>query len=400
MVFTALAPGFVTPFNLFAISRSVAIDIVIGYSTMVVLATGGMNLAIGSIGVCSVMLVGYLMQKLGLPIPLAFAGGLALGALLGFANGVAIVRSGVNSFIITLASASLFMGGMLILTKATIYNGVPPAIAAFGRMRWGFLSPLLLIALAIGAALLILFRFTALGREILASGANARAAELSGVPVGRVTITVHTLSGLLAACAGLMLMTRLGAAMPSIGEDWLLPSFVAPVLGGTLLAGGFVSIIGTMLGALLVATIRSGLLILQVGNFWLQLFLGLDPAACRHARPLPERICRAARPGSELMNLVAASARERVVGASRRNSRRVCRAFSSVSGVPDRVQPLCDAPVLLRGAGRRLRADACSRRRAAQSIDRRARRPCRHRCRRGHGQIGMSRSASLSASAC
>ena len=63
--------------------------------------------------------------------------------------------------------------------------------------------------------------------------------------------------------------------MPSIGEDWLLPSFVAPVLGGTLLAGGFVSIVGTMLGALLVATIRSGLLILQVGNFWLQLFLGL-----------------------------------------------------------------------------------------------------------------------------
>ena len=167
------------------------------------------------------------------------------------------------------------MGGMLILTKATIYNGVPPAIAAFGRMRWGFISPLLLIALAIGLALLVLFRFTALGREILASGANARAAELSGVPVGRVTIMVHTLSGLLAACAGLMLMTRLGAAMPSIGEDWLLPSFVAPVLGGTLLAGGFVSIIGTMLGALLVATIRSGLLILQVGNFWLQLFLGL-----------------------------------------------------------------------------------------------------------------------------
>jgi ribose transport system permease protein len=275
VVFTALAPGFVTPFNLFAISRSVAIDIVIGFSTMVVLATGGMNLAIGSIGVCSVMLVGYLMQQLGLPIPLAVAAGLALGALCGFANGAAIVRSGVNSFIITLASASLFVGGMLILTKATIYNGLPPDIAGIGRMRWGFISPLLLIALAIGAALLVLFRLTALGREILASGANARAAELSGVSVGRVTVTVHALSGLLAACAGLMLMTRLGAAMPSVGQDWLLPSFVAPVLGGTLLAGGFVSIIGTMLGALLVATIRSGLLILQVGNFWLELFLGL-----------------------------------------------------------------------------------------------------------------------------
>jgi ribose transport system permease protein len=273
--FASLAPGFVSSFNLFAISRSLAIDIVIGFSTMVVLATGGMNLAIGSIGVCAVMLTGYLMQVLGAPVPLALAAGLALGALLGWMNGFAIVRSGVNAFIITLASASLFMGGMLILTKAVIFNGVPSEIAAFGRMRWSFVSPLLLIALAVGAALIVLFRFTVLGREILAAGANARAAELSGVPVGRVIIIAHTLSGLLAASAGMMLMTRLGAAMPSVGQDWLLPSFLAPVLGGTLLSGGAVSIIGTMLGALLVASIRSGLLILQVGNFWLQLFLGL-----------------------------------------------------------------------------------------------------------------------------
>ena len=165
-VFATLAPGFVSPFNLFTISRSVAIDIVIAFSTMVVLATGGMNLAIGSIGVCSVMLVGYLMQALGLPVPLALAAGLLLGALLGFANGAAIVLTGLNSFIITLASASLFMGGMLILTKAAIYNAIPVEIAGFGRMRWGFVSPLLLMALSIGASLLVLFRLTALGREI------------------------------------------------------------------------------------------------------------------------------------------------------------------------------------------------------------------------------------------
>jgi ribose transport system permease protein len=205
----------------------------------------------------------------------ALAAALFLGGLLGWINGFAIVRSGVNAFIITLATASLFMCGMLILTKAIIYNGVPPEIAAFGRLRWNFVSPLLLIAIVIGAALIVLFRFTTLGREILAAGANARAAELSGVPVGRVIIIAHTLSGLLAASAGLMLLTRLGAAMPSIGQDWLLPSFLAPVLGGTLLSGGAVSIVGAALGALLVATIRSGLLILQVGNFWLQLFLGV-----------------------------------------------------------------------------------------------------------------------------
>jgi ribose transport system permease protein len=73
-----------------------------------------------------------------------------------------------------------------------------------------------------------------------------------------------------------MVVSRLGAAMPSVaGEDWLLPSFLGPVLGGTLLSGGAVSVVGTALGALLVTTIRSGLLVLQIGNFWLQLFLGL-----------------------------------------------------------------------------------------------------------------------------
>jgi ribose transport system permease protein len=275
IVFASLAPGFISPFNLFAMSRTLAIDTVIGFSTMVVLATGGMNLAIGAIGVCSVMFAGYLMQVLSLPGPVALAGGLALGSLLGWINGFAIVRTGVNSFIITLASASLFNGGMLILTKAVIFNGLPPTIAEFGRMRWDVVSPLLLVVLLIGSALIVLFRLTALGREILAAGANARAAELSGVPVGRAIVIAHTLSGLLAASAGLMLLSRLGAAMPSVGQDWLLPSFLAPVLGGALLSGGSVSVVGAMIGALLVTTIRSGLLILQVGNFWLQLFLGV-----------------------------------------------------------------------------------------------------------------------------
>jgi ribose transport system permease protein len=275
IVFASMAPGFISPFNLFAMSRTLAIDTVIGFSTMVVLATGGMNLAIGAIGVCSVMFAGYLMQVLSLPGPVALAGGLALGSLLGWINGFTIVRTGVNSFIITLASASLFNGGMLILTKAVIFNGLPPTIAEFGRMRWDVVSPLLLVALLIGSALIVLFRLTALGREILAAGANARAAELSGVPVGRAIVIAHTLSGLLAASAGLMLLSRLGAAMPSVGQDWLLPSFLAPVLGGALLSGGSVSVVGAMIGALLVTTIRSGLLILQVGNFWLQLFLGV-----------------------------------------------------------------------------------------------------------------------------
>lgn len=274
--FSSQASGFLSSFNLFNLGRSLAVDIIIGFSQMVVLATGGMNLAVGSIGVCAVMMTGTLMQTLGLPIWLAILGALALGAALGWLNGFAIVKTGVNAFIITLASANLFSGAMLILTKAVPLNALPPEVGAFGRMKFGFVSPLLIIALVIGTALLILFRYTTLGRQILATGANTRAAAMSGVPTGRVIIATHALSGFLAAVAGVLLVTRLGAAMPSVGgESWLLPSFLGPVLGGTLLSGGFVSVIGTMLGALLVTTIRSGLLVLQIGSFWLDFFLGI-----------------------------------------------------------------------------------------------------------------------------
>ena len=275
--FSSLAPGFLSSFNLFNLGREVARDIVIGFAQMVVLATGGMNLAVGSIGVCAVMTAGTLMQTFALPVPLALAGALLLGALLGWLNGFAIVRSGVNSFVITLASANLFSGAMLILTRAVPLNALPPEVGAFGRLKLaGSVSPLLVIALVIGAALFVLYRYSTLGRRILAAGANPRAAAMSGVPVNRVIVISHTLSGLLAAVAGMMVVARLGAAMPAVGgEEWLLPSFLGPVLGGTLLSGGAVSVIGTVLGAALVTTLRSGLLVLQIGSYWLQLFLGL-----------------------------------------------------------------------------------------------------------------------------
>src|SRR4051812_57383 len=162
VVFSSLAPGFLSSFNLFTLGRALAVDIVIGFSQMVVLATGGMNLAVGAIGVCAVMTGGYLMQTLGLPAPLAILGALALGALLGWLNGFATVKSGVNAFIITLASANLFSGAMLILTKAVPLNALPPEVGAFGKLRINVfgpalpISPLLLIAVVIGAGLVIL----------------------------------------------------------------------------------------------------------------------------------------------------------------------------------------------------------------------------------------------------
>jgi ribose transport system permease protein len=279
-VFGLMTKGFLSPFNLFTLGRSAAINAMIGLSMMTVIVTGGLNLAVGAVGVSAAMGFGWLVEVAGLPWPLAVAGGIALGAALGFVNGFAVVRTGLHSFIITLATMSIFFGVMVFLTRAEAFREIPRAFTALGKMKLAsYVSPLLVVTLVVALALSWLYRRTDLGREMLAAGARPAAAELSGIRVGRIFIYCHMLSGALAGLAALMLVARNGAAIPSmagqLGQDWLLPAFLAPVLGGTLLSGGKVSVLGTCLGAFLVTMLTSGLLLMQVGDFWVQSFLGL-----------------------------------------------------------------------------------------------------------------------------
>ncbi len=280
VLFTLLNPGFVSKFSLFAMGRTAAVNIMIGFSMMVVIITGGLNLSVGSIGVCAAMAAGWLMQSLGLPWYLSLVGGLGVGGALGALNGIVIVRSGLHSFIITLASMSIFFGVMIFLTHAGSFREIAPEVVAPGRMKFfGVISPLLLITFVVAGLLSVLFRFTATGRQMLAVGASPQAAELSGIRVQRMTVWCHALSGVLAGVAGLMLVSRTGAAIPSmagqLGQDWLLPAFLGPVLGGTLLTGGRASVLGTLLGAFLVTMLTTGLLLLQIAAFWVQTYLGL-----------------------------------------------------------------------------------------------------------------------------
>lgn len=275
LIFGTLAPSFSSPFNVFALSRNLSVEIVVGLSMMVVLALGHMNLAVGSIGVCAVMLFGFAMQTLGLPVWLAVITTLIAGAVMGAMNGVLIVVTRINSFIITLATASLLYGAMLILSKANPFLELPDAVSALGGSRTGYISNLLMVSVGIVVLLLAVFRNTTLGRQILAAGANPRAADASGIHVPRIIVIAHGMSGMLAAVAAMLLTARLGAALPSVAQDWLLPAFLAPLLGGTLLAGGHVSVVGTFLGATLISILQNGLVLIEISGFWIQFFLGL-----------------------------------------------------------------------------------------------------------------------------
>jgi ribose transport system permease protein len=275
VLFGAVAPGFLSSFNRFALGRDIAIFTVIGFAQMVVLSMGAMNLAVGAIGGGVAIFGGWLMQVVGLPAPLAVVLALLLGAAMGWFDGWLVVRTGMSSFIVTLAMASVYTGLMIIITQAQAFSNLPLDFLNFGQGSVASLSPLVILTLIVMVGLFLLYRNTELGRWMLAVGASPRTAELSGIPVWRTLQIGHALSGLLAGIAGLMLTARLASAVPSIGTDWVLPSFLAPVLGGTLLSGGVVSSIGTLLGGVLVVSISNGLQLMQVNSFWVQFFQGI-----------------------------------------------------------------------------------------------------------------------------
>ncbi len=280
LAFGLFANGFLSKVNLYSISRSIGINGVIGLAMMTVLVTGGLNLGLGAIAVCSAMIVGWSLQDLGLGIAPSIVAGVIAGAALGAVNGLIVVTTRLHSFVVTLATMSIFFGTMILLSGAHGFNALPREMTSFGRIRmYGVVSPLLLIMLLVAALLYYLYRFTALGREMLAAGANPFAAKLSGLPVERLFVWCHALCGGIGAVAGVMASIRNGAVVPSmagpLGADWLLPAFLAPVLGGTLLTGGGVSVVGAILGTVFVEVITSGLYMLQIGEFWIQTALGL-----------------------------------------------------------------------------------------------------------------------------
>ncbi|MCO5220793.1 MAG: ABC transporter permease [Thermomicrobiales bacterium] len=279
-IFVVFADGFLNRVTIFGLSRTVAVTAVIGLSQMVVLGIGQMNLAVGAIGGMIGVFTGWLMQSVGLPVWAAVIVALLFAAFVGWVNGIIITKTGINSFIVTLGMASVITGLVFILTKAEAFRDLPDAYTSFGKVPWvelGWLelSPLIFIAVAIAIVMALVYKRTTFGRWMLATGANPRAAELSGVPVNFVVQATHALSGLLAGAAGIMIVSRLGSALPSIGENWLLPSFAAPIVGGTLLSGGAVAVFGTLLGALLIESVSVGLTLMNVPSFWIQLFIGL-----------------------------------------------------------------------------------------------------------------------------
>lgn len=270
-----LNPSFLSPFNIQILLLAISVNAMIAFSQMVIIAIGQMNLSVGAIGGLAAISFGGMMEVWGLPWPIAAILALGVGLLCGLANGALVAFTGISAFIITLASLSVFKGINLGITEAQPFYEIPDAVKALGNETFVHPLPWLVIPAAfVSVALWYLFFRLPLGRSILAVGGNTHAAELSGISVSRIVIVAHTVSGFLAALAGIMLVGRLQLGQPTIGDDWLILSFAAPVIGGAILTGGKVSVAGTFLGVAIVAIITQVLVLFSIDPFLVQVVLG------------------------------------------------------------------------------------------------------------------------------
>jgi len=271
---TVFTSGFFSAYNLDSIIKDISIFAIVGMSQMVTLGVGQFNLAIGAIGGCAGMVCGALLELMGIPYAIAVIISMAAGYLLGYFQGFLIVKTKINAFIVTLALASVYHGLNMTATENRFFRNIPSSFKAIAKGNLGGVPILLIFVFITMLIFWILFNRTVTGRRILATGVNAKAADYAGIDSGSTIRLAHGLSGLLAALAAVLTISKLGAAQTSIGSTWLLISFAAPILGGTLLSGGKVSIVGTFLGAALMIIITNALVLFGVSSYWFQAFTG------------------------------------------------------------------------------------------------------------------------------
>lgn len=266
--------AFLSKANLLNLLRQSAPLLIVAVAMTFVITTGGIDLSVGST-VALVNALAAIALQAGLPWPLAVLLMLALGALVGAAQGWFVAVERIPSFIVTLAGLSILRGVALLLTQG--FSIPIPADSLFAQLGRGWVLGVPLpavIAVLVAVAGWVALTRTRFGRYVTALGANAEAARRAGIAVRRVTVLVYVLTGLAAALAGLVIAARLGSGSSNAAVGFELDVIAAVVLGGTTLAGGRGTILGTVLGGLTIAVIGNGLILAHVSPFFTQIVTG------------------------------------------------------------------------------------------------------------------------------
>ncbi|HUN66677.1 MAG TPA: ABC transporter permease [Bacteroidota bacterium] len=260
--------------NLSQVIRALSFIAIMAVGQSPVIISGGIDLAVGSLlGLSGVVTAVFL--TFGMNIAVAGTAGIAVGLLSGIINGVIITRAKLPPFIVTLGSMSMLRGLAFAITGGETIRSLPPEFLALGQGSVAGVPVPIVIMGVVAFAVGYLLKASAWGRYVYAIGGNEQAAVYSGVDVHKIKLTVYALSGLCAGIAGVLFTARFGVGQSTAGLGYELDVIAAAVIGGISLTGGRGTILGAIMGSLLMGILRNGLVLLNVSPYWQQFAIGV-----------------------------------------------------------------------------------------------------------------------------
>ncbi|WP_372630145.1 ABC transporter permease [Cohnella sp.] len=275
VILSLVSDTFLTVTNLMNVLRQVSINGILAVGMTFIILTAGIDLSIGSLmAVAAVIATSIVAHDPG-AVGWALLAGVAASGLLGGVSGTMSAKLNVAPFVATLAMMTIARGIALIYT-----NGRPIVVNSdpFKFLGQGYIGPIpvpVLIFIAVTAVMGIVLYKTKFGRYVYAIGGNENASKISGIRVDRVKIWVYVINGFLAGLAGILLSSRISSGQPNSGMGYELDAIAAVVIGGTSLFGGRGSLLGTIVGVLIIGVINNGLNLLDVSSYWQQIIKGL-----------------------------------------------------------------------------------------------------------------------------
>ena len=298
LVFFSLAsPNFLQTANILAILQATSVNGVLAIAATLVIITGGIDLSVGTLMTFTAVIAGVVLTIWGLAMPIGIVAAIAAGAACGFISGSLIARMKIPPFIATLGMMLILKGLSLVIsgTKPIYFNDTPN----FPLLSTGSLIGAVVPGLPVPNGVLVLFILalaiswvltrTTLGRYCFALGSNEEAVRLSGVNADGWKVAIYALAGGICGIAGLLIASRLNSAQPALGLGYELDAIAAVVIGGTSLAGGRGSILGTIIGALIMSVLLNGLRIMSVAQEWQTVVTGVIIIAAVYADMLRRR---------------------------------------------------------------------------------------------------------------
>lgn len=276
VVLSIMSPNFLKASNIISVLRQISNNVYLALGMTLVIILGGIDLSVGSIvAMTGTLTVGFIVTY-DIPMVPAICIGIILGVAIGLFNGIVVAKFKVPAFIVTLATmniakgiAYVFSGGRSTRITSEVFESIGTATL------FGFLPIPVLYMIILIIVFVFLLSKTKFGTYVYAVGGNEESARLSGVPIKKVIIAVYTISGTLAAFAGIVLASRMYSGQPSAGDGYEMDAIAACVLGGVSMSGGVGSISGTIIGAIVIGIISNGLNLMGVSSFWQLIVKGI-----------------------------------------------------------------------------------------------------------------------------